>query len=398
MPAEIKAKLILDTSSGLGASTGSSSGAGVNSGTGGGLAGMASSMKGIAKMVGIIAGIIQAFKAPIMMLAQIVSVLLLFLKPISDVVTMLLRPVLMILARALVKFLKWWDGIKNDEDSGAVDFLKGALSPIAAFVISIDNWVDKWNEFKDKFTGWLDGIDFSDMSFLDISTKVITKIGEMIDGFFNFEPDDSIMTKAVKVLKKWLELVIAFNPVLSIGKWIFDKIMALVKSFFGVGDEESTSNSSSKNTSSTNLGKGTTAGTIIDQYKTGPELPLPSMFSGVGDFLKPKNIFDKEKGITDGGAEQFKGLSKSLEGVTESFQKQEDDIKVVFEGLSSEADKNISGTGEKSVATSFNKTLKVLNNNLNATIGIYDYFRLLSTTFTTNHIINRTIVTREKRG
>ena len=49
MPAEIKAKLILDTSSGLGASTGSSSGAGVNSGTGGGLAGMASSMKGIAK-------------------------------------------------------------------------------------------------------------------------------------------------------------------------------------------------------------------------------------------------------------------------------------------------------------------------------------------------------------
>jgi len=150
----IKAKLILDTSGGLGAKT---SGTGGLAGgvTGAGVGSFLSSIKGMTKILGSILFVLEAFKAPLLMLGQIASVLAMFLKPISDVVVWFLKPVLGILLRLLIPFLQAWNKKKEDKIGTLAELSAVSMGPLGiATGQAIETTAEVSTTIYDKIKEW----------------------------------------------------------------------------------------------------------------------------------------------------------------------------------------------------------------------------------------------------
>jgi len=373
-------------------------------------------MKGMLKALTVIALVLQAFKGPILMVTQIISLLLMFLKPISDVFVMILRPVLMILAKVLVKYLNWWNNLKEDisiESFGKAiaDYFIGAgLNGPLDFLPGIGDMNDNWETFKDNMAKMnTDSETFGDES-------IFTKLKNFLENLFGLGDDED-------------------GPKKSLGGKILDKMNSFIDNAFGVDDgtgekgiipfiQALIKKHLFPDPPTVGLGKGTTAADIISQNKnqTNPKgMPVPTVMSTVDephkragkkknpvtglytdvdtDFLKPESIFNTEKKVVDEGTDKFKGFSKKITGVTKAFTDQKAKIIKVFTDLSDSAITNISGTDGSgdSVASSFDASLISINKNLVSTDSILANFIALNNTFTTEHIINRTINIKENK-
>jgi hypothetical protein len=165
---------------------------------GGAMRSLGQSLKGLLKTLGIIAIVIKAFQAPLAMIGQMMSILVMFFKPLSDVIVWFLKPVLLQLMKGLIAWLQLWNMFKESNFGETLKKMVELLGIASINPQVVNDWIMGFND-KAK----------------EVIAEAILWLGEKLNTFF-FE-----------TLPGWI--VSAFNWAkelfLAIGGWINENIL-----------------------------------------------------------------------------------------------------------------------------------------------------------------------------